>query len=785
MNSYDKELKDRAVDLYNQGDLTGAGQLLQQVLSRNPQNSELLVWMARLYCDMHRYQESLNYVHTALQLNPKDAEAWKLTELIAKQSVQTISASHNSKQLHVILIQPAEPFVPLAEIPHSIVGLASILQEGGVSVEILDARINQITVSQTMQMLSGKQFDVVGITGLQASYRYIKDFCFEFKRKYPHTPLMAGGVFILTQPEIILPRVPIDVACIGDAEEIILELVTRLVNKESLEGIPNIAYMCNGEVVKTEIRYIEDYDKFPFPAYDLLQMDLILKGVSVLQQIYNIQYYFPIVSGRGCVHHCYYCGRASRKGKKVGRISPERLMEYMDFVNSRYGVTAFLLSEDSAFYPREWILRVCDLLIEKGKYNVLMSGCPEQLDEEIFRRLLKAGCREFNIAVEHWNPEIQKGFFRKTQSKHIIRVWELFNKYNIQNRGFNILWGHPKDTAESFRESYLNSIEMVKEYDISTFWLAALCVYPNTVMLKDALKMGKIVDFEDHMYACGGYGPYVNLTSEDDDVFRGVIIEQVLMNEIEFYMEELNFCLFDKDAKLDISQWDAMVNRCQNLMGTLANLKKILTIPKPQREQYRQQLEQILGGQLYDPKRNYYHEIACFKEVLELEKGSRLTVYLTNSFGGNNTPPRLFNSIREAQLEMKGFAANVQQEGTFEGHRLVPLNHLNMLQADYFLIPDDGQHAEEVIKVVSQYYPGLKIIKLSQASLAPKPWTTRGLTSGYHNKKFWRVKPNGKGGFIREMRQTVMNNEEAEERLKSLLEKYEDKGDKLLPMAQI
>ena len=80
--------------------------------------------------------------------------------------------------------------------------------------------------------LKGKKLDVVGITGLNNACRYIKDFSFEFKRKYQEVPLIAGGAFIMTQPDVILSRKPIDVACTGSGEDIIVDLVTRLAKKK-------------------------------------------------------------------------------------------------------------------------------------------------------------------------------------------------------------------------------------------------------------------------------------------------------------------------------------------------------------------------------------------------------------------------------------------------------------------------------------------------------------------------------------------------------------------------
>jgi hypothetical protein len=145
-----------------------------------------------------------------------------------------------------------------------------------------------------------------------------------------------------------------------------------------------------------------------------------------------------------------------------------------------------------------------------------------------------------------------------------------------------------------------------------------------------------------------------------------------------------------------------------------------------------------LNVPMYDPKWAYYHEIGCFKEILELEKDSRLAVYAPDSFEGDNLG-KLFNSIREARVQLVGFFDNASVEETFEGYKLVSLSNLDSLQPECFLIPDDEQNSEKAIKVVSAQWPGVKLIKLTKSSLSPKPWITKSLTSGYYNKKFYKV----------------------------------------------
>ena len=640
----------------------------------------------------------------------------------------------NPSPLHVVLIQPSEPFGKMAEIPLSIIGLAAVLQQGGCTVEILDARIENLSVSQTIKRLENKRIDVVGITGLVNAYRYIKDFCFEFKRRFPETPIIAGGTFILSQPDRILERTPIDVACTGEGEEVILELVTRLANNESLDGLNNIAYIKDGELVRTPIKPIQDFDILPLPAYDLLDMSQYLKAHHVKHWR---TFYFPITTGRGCVHHCYYCGRASNK---VRRQSPDRLLEHLDLLNTRYGLKAFLFSEDSTFYPRDWCEKFCELMIQsKRGYQFAMGGCPEQLDETFIKTLIQAGCTQIGIAVEHWNPEIQKGFHRGTQSKHIIKGWELFKKYDLHNNGFNILWGHPKDTVQSFKQTYLKSIELAKKHEIPHFWLATLVIYPNSKLLKDAIAAGKILDYEDYMYAHGGYAPFVNLTAEDDDVFRGVIVEQRLISyHIELALEKMKWLVFN-DVSPDANQWIQLAQRLENEIQQLTLLRQLLSLPMHLREQYRDTLEAILNVPMYDPKLNHYHEIGCFRELLELGKGCRIAVYGTGSFGGDNLG-KLFNSVREAQAEIVGFVDSVAAETTFEGRRLVPFADLGRLEADYIIIPEDTPDIKALTEILSNCLPDLKIVKLGKANLAPKPWALNGLNSGYYNDEFWKIR---------------------------------------------
>ncbi|MFC1584522.1 radical SAM protein [Fibrobacterota bacterium] len=762
------EMTARGIQLYKSHNWIEAEQVFLAVSLDYPEDLEIQLWLGRLYCDMGKYAQSLHHLEVAVKDQQNNYKGLITISLVAKKqreqklynstrqllhklnpsSPEIIEMEMNpnptalslaepqtqpsqKKPIRMVFIQPAEPFGAMSDFPLSIIGLASILIESGIAVEILDARLDNLSISQTLERLEADLPDVIGITGLVNSYRYIKDLCFELKRRHPDLPLLAGGVFIMSQSGTILPRVPIDVACIGEGEEIIVELVQRVVNREPLEGINNIAYLENGELKTAPIKIVENFDKFPLPAYELLQMERYLGGPETSRHLHQ-DFFFPINTGRGCVYHCYYCGRFSHK---VRRVSPERLIEHMDMIHAKYGIGSFLFSEDSALHPKEWMERFCHLIIEQKKgYRFFCVGSPDQLDRKMIELLIKSGCIQTNVAVEHWNPEIQKAFLRVKQSKDVVKCLSLFKELNLYNDGFNILWGHPKDTAKSFQESFKKSISIVNKFGIPNAWVVALVIYPNSKLMNDALKFKKIIDYEDYMYKCGGYGPYVNLTQEDDDVYRGVIAELRFLAGIEELFEKLKFLTLN-GTQPDVL--DQIRLNLENQVNILVQLRRVLSLPPEAREQYRKFLDPVLNAEMYDPEKNYYREIACFRELLELPPDTKVAVYAPNAFPGDNLG-RLFNSIRESGVKMTAFIDDTPAFTRFEGYEVITIQECSGHQADVVVIsgslPDSNGIKDRLLALGAK-----QVVTISPESLAIKPWASPGMVTGYYNKKFWRV----------------------------------------------
>jgi len=645
---------------------------------------------------------------------------------------QTTGTALNSQQglggRRVVLMQPSEPFGRAAEIPASLIGLAAGLREQGCQVEILDSRRENLSVQEAVARVRSLQPDLVGVTGLNAAYRFLRDFIHEYKRRAPSTPLVAGGHFIASQPELILPRVPIDAACTGEGEVTIAPLVRALLGEGDLGDVPNIAYLRDGKLLRTPNRLLESLDGLPFPAYDLLPMEEYIAANHIT--LWNDRY-FPLYTGRGCVHHCYYCGRAFDKPRKV---PPVKVLEWMDRLAKEYGIRSFCFGEDSLFSPRSWIVDLCRLLVDGRRgYTFAAGGCAEQIDEELIDLLMAAGCRQIDVGVEHFDPAIQRGFFRNSQSAHIERVFRLFQEKRLFNNGFNLLWGHPLDTVPGFLRTFQVAMDLAERHDIAHFGATSLVIYPNSKLREDALHRGGIRDYEDYMYGSGGYAPYVNLTGEDDDHYRALFVEQMHWERIETLQEALRFRR--SNSEVDETMVASWREEIRVRWEELETLLRLLALPSPEREKRRQDLERLLQIPMHDPNVSYFRRYGCFEEILAMPASARIVVHNPLIIRQDGLT-RLFNSIREANLRLAGFSRLDPAPDEYEGHPVLPLEDIARGQPEHF-----GAFADEAeARTLRQELPrGINGVFLPRQRLARRPWMVPFAVASYRNRKYWRV----------------------------------------------
>jgi len=158
-------------------------------------------------------------------------------------------------------------------------GLASLARALGSSGKheafIIDASAKGLDVDATAKMLEELDVDVIGVT-MNASpyYKFGKKLADAIKRRMRGTVLVAGdhhATFLY--PQIL--REGFDFAVLGEGEETFTELINALECDGEVQDVKGIAYLEDGEIVRTEPRgYLKNLDDLPIPAFDLLEKEL-------------------------------------------------------------------------------------------------------------------------------------------------------------------------------------------------------------------------------------------------------------------------------------------------------------------------------------------------------------------------------------------------------------------------------------------------------------------------------------------------------------------------------
>ena len=142
----------------------------------------------------------------------------------------------------------------------------------------------------------------------------------EFYIKHNKTPVIAGGVFPTFAPELTLRHRLIDMVCVGEGENALIDLCQRIQKGQPYDNVTNLwVKQKNGSVAKNQISN-------PFEIDDTPVIDISLFEEQRLQRPMAGKWYkmMPVETIRGCPYKCAFCN------------SPDQTTLYNDQTDSNF-----------------------------------------------------------------------------------------------------------------------------------------------------------------------------------------------------------------------------------------------------------------------------------------------------------------------------------------------------------------------------------------------------------------------------------------------------------------
>ena len=138
-------------------------------------------------------------------------------------------------------------------------------------------------------------------------------------------PTIAGGIHPTVDPENTLNDKNIDMVCLGEGEEALVELCDKMDSGRDHRKVDSIWVKDNGSIVRNNIRLLSDnLESRPFPdrsIFDFKKLSDTRLGM------------LTVLAGRGCPYDCTYCcNHQYRKlypnaGKYVRFRDPEAIIQ--------------------------------------------------------------------------------------------------------------------------------------------------------------------------------------------------------------------------------------------------------------------------------------------------------------------------------------------------------------------------------------------------------------------------------------------------------------------------
>jgi len=272
----------------------------------------------------------------------------------------------------------------------------------------------------------------------------------EYKQKN-NIPVLAGGVFPTFAPEICSKYDLIDMVCVGEGENALIDLCKKIENKEDHLDVTNLWVKKDGKIVKKNtISNPVDINKNPIIDVSLFEENRLYRPMA--GKIYKM---FPVETIRGCPFTCKFCnspdqmqlykslGHNYYRKKRMDLVYKE-LKHFKENHKVEYN---YFWADTFLGISKKEFEEFCEMY-KDIKLPFWMQTRPETINDYNIKKLSEIGLHRISFGIEHGNEEFRRKILdRRWNNKDIIDKLRIPHKYGVHFSCNNIT-GFPTETKK-------------------------------------------------------------------------------------------------------------------------------------------------------------------------------------------------------------------------------------------------------------------------------------------------------------------------------------------------
>ncbi|MCX5915691.1 MAG: radical SAM protein, partial [Deltaproteobacteria bacterium] len=347
--------------------------------------------------------------------------------------------------MRVLLINPPYPIVESLTMPLGLLYLAARLEQAGCEVHLEDLQLCRSPLTRLERALHKHKPALAGITSFSLNLSTASKILQKVKRLSPDTVTIWGGPHVSFDDREILHLHPwVDVVVRGEGEETLAEVVARIRQGKSFDGILGITWRgIDGNLQANLPRpFREDLDQLPRPAWHLLKLSQYRAfgdGASVM-------------TSRGCPHRCVFCVGRKMIGAKGRFRKAETVVDEMEAL-ARLGFHRIRVEDDLFTFRRERALAICKEIDRRGlAIRWRAYSRVDTIDAELLKWMKRTGCERLLYGAESGSPGILKKIRKGITPEQTRRAVEMTREAGIGVLASFVL-GLPGETPQTLQQT--------------------------------------------------------------------------------------------------------------------------------------------------------------------------------------------------------------------------------------------------------------------------------------------------------------------------------------------
>lgn len=358
--------------------------------------------------------------------------------------------------------------------------------------------------------------DLIAVSVFTDNFKWAIDMAQRVKDR-TGVPVVFGGIYPTSVPEKAIEPDVVDMICLGEGEEAMVELLDSMECGEVDTKIRNIWFKKNGKIIKNAQRPLLDIRDLPPPDKKLFEDYIPIKDS------------YLTVTVKGCPFRCTYCSQNFMKkfeqglGPVLREKTSEQVLDELVLAKERYKYDEVVLMNNTFAVNSKEAIRFLKLYKEKIGLRLRVMTHPTRLTYEVAKALKEAGCFRVQIGVESMNQETRQKIMKRPETnEQVLAAFEACDRAGLSYSIDHIL-GIPNDTEEDLKYALKVYSRCKKMVRVTPFWLS---YFPKTELVDIAYEMN-LINSEDV--------ESINSGKEDSYIAMGSIKEEERRRLLKIY----------------------------------------------------------------------------------------------------------------------------------------------------------------------------------------------------------------------------------------------------------